>query len=102
MNDTLREYLDLFCVVYIDDILIYSNNKKEHREQVRKVLAKLTLFTIGRPPNVSKTCNASWGLQIFTGGLFRNILTYVNPYSTYSERILSSSGPLNAKEFSTN
>jgi hypothetical protein len=41
MNDTLREYLDLFCVVYIDDILIYSNNKKEHREQVRKVLAKL-------------------------------------------------------------
>src|SRR5258705_13474137 len=41
MNDTLREYLDLFCVVYIDDILIYSNNKKEHREQVQKVLAKL-------------------------------------------------------------
>src|SRR5258706_2936792 len=41
MNDTLRQYLDLFCVVYIDDILIYSNNKKEHREQVRKVLAKL-------------------------------------------------------------
>ena len=32
MNDTLREYLDLFCVVYIDDILIYSNNKREHRE----------------------------------------------------------------------
>ena len=41
MNDTLREYLDLFCVVYIDDILIYSTNKREHREQVRKVLAKL-------------------------------------------------------------
>ena len=41
MNDTLREYLDLFCVVYIDNILIYSNNKREHREQVQKVLAKL-------------------------------------------------------------
>ena len=41
MNDTLREYLDLFCVVYIDDILIYSNNKREHREQVQNVLAKL-------------------------------------------------------------
>ena len=24
MNDTLREYLDRFCVVYLDDILIYS------------------------------------------------------------------------------
>ena len=41
MNDTLREYLDLFCVVYIDDILIYSNNKREHQEPVWKVLAKL-------------------------------------------------------------
>ena len=41
MNNTLREYLDLFCVIYIDNILIYSNNTREHREQVRKVLAKL-------------------------------------------------------------
>ena len=41
MNDTLREYLDLFYIVYIDDILIYSNNTREYREQVRKVLAKL-------------------------------------------------------------
>ena len=39
LNDTLREFLDLFCIVYIDDILIYSNNKGEHREQVQKVLA---------------------------------------------------------------
>ena len=41
MNDTLSEYVDLFCVIYINDILIYSNNKREHREHVRKVLAKL-------------------------------------------------------------
>lgn len=41
MNNTLHEYLDLFCVVYIDDILIYSNNKKEHWEQVWNVLTKL-------------------------------------------------------------
>src|SRR5258705_1265774 len=41
MNDTLREFLDQFCVVYIDDILIYSKNKKEHREHVRRILAKL-------------------------------------------------------------
>lgn len=36
MHDTLRGYLDQFYVVYNDDILIYSRNKKEHREQVRK------------------------------------------------------------------
>ena len=41
MNDTLREFLDLFCIIYIDDILIYSNNKWEHQEQVWKFLAKL-------------------------------------------------------------
>jgi len=41
MNDTLREYLDIVCVCYIDDILIYSRTLKEHRQQVRKVLQKL-------------------------------------------------------------
>src|SRR5258705_3725182 len=41
MNDTLREFLDQFCVIYIDDILIYSKTKKEHQEHVRRVLAKL-------------------------------------------------------------
>ena len=33
--------LDVFCTVYIDDILIYSNSKKEHNEHVRRVLAAL-------------------------------------------------------------
>jgi hypothetical protein len=41
VNDTLREYLNQFCVCYIDDILIYSRTLKEHRQQVRKVLTKL-------------------------------------------------------------
>src|SRR6201992_377447 len=42
MNDVLREYLDQFCVVYIDDILIYTKgNREEHIEQVKKVLIKL-------------------------------------------------------------
>jgi len=41
MNDMLREYLDIFCVCYIDDILIYSRTLKEHKQQVRKVLQKL-------------------------------------------------------------
>jgi hypothetical protein len=41
VNDTLKEFLDVFCAVYIDDILIYSKSKKEHVEHVRKVLQKL-------------------------------------------------------------
>ena len=41
MNDTLFEYLNDFCQVYLDDILIYSKTEKEHKQQVRKVLLKL-------------------------------------------------------------
>ena len=40
-NDCLRNYLDLFCVVYLDDILIYSNTLEEHITHVHQVLARL-------------------------------------------------------------
>jgi len=30
INDILREYLDIFVVAYLDDILIYSTNEKDH------------------------------------------------------------------------
>ena len=41
INDILHGMLDEFCTAYIDDILIYSNSKKEHQSHVRKVLAAL-------------------------------------------------------------
>ena len=41
MNDTLHEYLDVFVIVYLNDILIYSKNETEHTEHVRLVLEKL-------------------------------------------------------------
>jgi len=41
INDVLREYLDHFVVVYLDDILIYSKSKEEHIEHVRKVMKTL-------------------------------------------------------------
>lgn len=42
VNDTLREHLDVFCVCYLDDILIYSDNLADHRKQVRLILKKLS------------------------------------------------------------
>lgn len=41
INDTLREYLDVFCTAYLDDILIYSRSRSEHEDHLRKVLAAL-------------------------------------------------------------
>ena len=41
MNIILREFLDHGVVVYLDDILIYSNNMEDHIKLVQKVLDKL-------------------------------------------------------------
>ncbi|SLM41067.1 reverse transcriptase domain protein [Lasallia pustulata] len=41
INDTLRDYLDIFCTAYMDDILIYSNSLGEHNIHVKMVLERL-------------------------------------------------------------
>jgi hypothetical protein len=38
MNNVFMDYLDKFVVVFIDDILVYSQNEQEHEEHLRKVL----------------------------------------------------------------
>jgi hypothetical protein len=41
MNSVFIDYLDQFVVVFIDDILVYSQNEQEHEEHLRKVLQRL-------------------------------------------------------------
>jgi hypothetical protein len=41
MNDILMNYLDEFVIVYLNDIVVYSNSKKKHIRHVRKVLQRL-------------------------------------------------------------
>jgi hypothetical protein len=41
MNSVFMDYLDKPIVVFIDDILIYSQNEQEHEEHLRKVLQRL-------------------------------------------------------------
>ena len=41
INDILREYLDVFCSAYLNNILIYSDTREKHIKHVRKILKKL-------------------------------------------------------------
>jgi hypothetical protein len=41
MNETLIEYLDDFCMVYLDNILIYLEDPLQYKEHVCKVLLRL-------------------------------------------------------------
>ncbi|GJR19767.1 putative reverse transcriptase domain-containing protein [Tanacetum coccineum] len=41
MNRVCKPYLDKFIIVFIDDILIYSKDKKEHEEHLKAILELL-------------------------------------------------------------
>ncbi len=41
MNDILWDFLNDFCQVYLDDILIYSKTRKKHKDHVKLVLSQL-------------------------------------------------------------
>ena len=40
-NDIFRDFLDIFTIIYLDDILIFSKTQEEHDEHVRQVLRRL-------------------------------------------------------------
>ena len=41
INESLREYLDVFCTAYLDDVLIYSSKEEDHASHVLQVLRRL-------------------------------------------------------------
>ena len=41
MNDVLFDYLDAFVVVYLDDIVVYSQTLSEHKMHLKKVFQRL-------------------------------------------------------------
>ena len=42
INNALAPYLDNFATAYLEDILIYSNNRQEYQDYVKQILAALT------------------------------------------------------------
>src|SRR6266536_2079205 len=41
MNKVLKQYIGKFVQVYLDDVIIYSNNLTEHKRHIRAVLEKI-------------------------------------------------------------
>ena len=41
INYILKEYLDDFIMVYLDNIIIYLNSEKEYKEYIKWVLKRL-------------------------------------------------------------
>nr|GFC08309.1 putative reverse transcriptase domain-containing protein [Tanacetum cinerariifolium] len=41
MNQVCKPYLDKFVIIFIDDILIYLKDEKEHEEHLRQILELL-------------------------------------------------------------
>ncbi len=46
INSALRKFLDVFVVVYLDDILIYFQNEEKHTNHVRLVLKRLRKYRL--------------------------------------------------------
>ena len=41
INHVLREYLNIFIIYYLDDILIYSKTEEKYEQHIHKVLQLL-------------------------------------------------------------
>ena len=41
INESLREYFDVFCTAYLDDVLIYSSREEDYASHVLQVLRRL-------------------------------------------------------------
>ena len=50
MNEVLQGFVDKFCLVYLDDILIFSKTENEHRQHVKLIIERLRLHKLYASP----------------------------------------------------
>ena len=41
INNVLREYLNVFVIIYLNNILVYLKNEKDHKKHIRQILNAL-------------------------------------------------------------
>ena len=51
MNKVLRQYIGKFVQVYLDDVIIYSNNLDEHKRHIKAVLEKIRKANLKLKPS---------------------------------------------------
>ena len=93
MNDVFQEYTDKFVMVYLDDILIYSNTWKEHIEHIKLVLQKLRQHKL-----YAKLSKCQFGLQEveYLGFILKAGKVAMNPNKTKAIELWET--PTNKKE----
>ena len=50
MNDIFHDLVDIYVVVYLDDILIYLDNLEQHQEHIHEVLQRLCKANLHAQP----------------------------------------------------
>jgi hypothetical protein len=45
-NDIFRDFLDIFLIIYLDDLLIYSKTQEEHNVHVQQILQCLRDYSL--------------------------------------------------------
>ena len=41
MNEVLKEFIGMFVIVYLDDVLVFSQTKEEHLRHLQYVMEKM-------------------------------------------------------------
>ena len=61
INYILKKYLDNFIIVYLDNIIIYLNSKKEYKKYIKWVLSRLYKENIPVIIKKYKFCEVRYG-----------------------------------------
>jgi hypothetical protein len=96
INDTVKDMIDLGIIVYIDDILIYSQIKEEHEKLIKEVLSRLQKWDLAT--SIDK-CNIHKSAIEFLGYMISD--TGINMAQDKVQTVLEWERPKSQKEIQT-
>jgi hypothetical protein len=60
INEILREYLDIFCIAYLDNILIYLDNLEQYHRHVCLILRRIDMVGLTLKPSSITSTLIGW------------------------------------------